>query len=45
MKPDEKCIWEYYSGKYECSDCGNCPQYRPDYKGKEAMNDVCNWYK
>ena len=31
MKPDGTCMWIYYSGKCECSDCGNCPHYRPDY--------------
>ena len=37
MKSDGEYIWKYYSGKCECSDCGNCPHYRPDYKEKEDV--------
>lgn len=44
MKSDGKCIWEYCDEKCECSECANCPHYRPDYKNetenkmKEGIN-------
>lgn len=31
MKSNGKCIWEYCNEKCECSECVNCPHYRPDY--------------
>ena len=34
VKSYDGCIWKYYSGKCECSDCRNCPHYRSDYTGK-----------
>lgn len=41
MYPDGKCIWEYCDAKCECSECANCPHYRPDYK-EEKQNYISN---
>ena len=40
MKSDGKCIWEYYDGKCECSECEKCPHYRPDYKKEAEENKM-----
>lgn len=37
MKSDGKCMWIYYDGECECSECANCPHYKPDFK-KEMEN-------
>ncbi len=34
MESDGKCIWEYCNEKCECSECVNCPHYRPNYKAE-----------
>ncbi len=39
MKSDGKCIWEYCNEKCVCSECVNCPHYRPDYKKSEVENE------
>lgn len=35
MKPDGKCIWIYCDEKCKCSNCANCPNYKPNYKKEE----------
>ena len=40
MKSDGKCIWEYCNEKCECSECANCPHYRPDYKKEIEKNQL-----
>lgn len=32
MESNGRCIWEYCNEKCECSECINCPHYRPNYK-------------
>ena len=34
MKSDGKCMWIYYDGKCECSECEKCSHYKPDFKEK-----------
>ena len=32
MNPkDKKCIWEYCNDECKCSECKNCPNYKPGY--------------
>lgn len=38
MKSDGKCIYIYCDEKCECSECENCPHYRPDYKNETEEN-------
>lgn len=41
MKSNGRCIWEYCNEKCECSECINCPHYRPNYKKeKELLEDL-----
>lgn len=35
MQPDGKCIYEYCDENCECSECVDCPHYRPDYIKEE----------
>lgn len=37
MESDGKCMWIYYNGKCECSECEKCPHYQPYFK-KEMKN-------
>ena len=37
MESDGKCMWLYYDGKCECSECENCPHYQKDYKVEEQQ--------
>jgi len=34
MEADGKCMWIYYNGRCECSECEKCPHYKPDFKKK-----------
>lgn len=40
MKSDGKCMWIYYDGKCECSECEKCSHYKPDFKEKNGISYV-----
>lgn len=39
MESNGKCVWKYYDRKCECSECVDCPHYRPDYENESYIGE------